>query len=113
MFNYDSRNVYAKWVKDMIDTQEANGNVAGIAPTSRRWDSNWAGPLWDAAIFIVPSYFYRYTGDIETMRQVYPAAERYLKYIETTEDERGLINHGLGDWFFYKAETPVDFKATG
>ena len=32
MFNYDSRNVYAKWVKDMIDTQEANGNVAGIAP---------------------------------------------------------------------------------
>lgn len=113
MFNYDSRNVYAKWVKDMIDTQEANGNVAGIAPTSRRWDSNWAGPLWDAAIFIVPSYLYRYTGDIETMRQVYPAAERYLKYIETTEDERGLINHGLGDWLFYKAETPVDFMATG
>ena len=47
------------------------------------------------------------------MRQVYPAAERYLKYIETTEDERGLINHGLGDWLFYKAETPVDFMATG
>ena len=47
------------------------------------------------------------------MRQVYPVAERYLKYIETTEDERGLINHGLGDWLFYKAETPVDFMATG
>lgn len=44
---------------------------------------------------------------------MYPAAERYLKYIETTEDERGLINHGLGDWLFYKAETPVDFMATG
>ncbi len=112
MFTYDSRNIYAKWVKDMIDTQEENGNVAGIAPTSWKWNSNWAGPIWDAAIFIVPSLLYQYTGDVETMREVYPTAERYLKYIETTEDERGLINHGLGDWLFYKAQTPVDFMAT-
>ena len=112
MFTYDSRNVYAKWVKDMIDTQEENGNVAGIAPTSWRWNSNWAGPIWDAAIFIVPAQLYQYTGDIETMREVYPTAERYLKFIETTADERGLINHGLGDWLFYKAQTPVDFMAS-
>lgn len=112
MFTYESRNIYAKWVKDMIDAQEENGNVPGIVPTSWRWNSNWAGPIWDAAIFIVPSLLYQYTGDIETMREVYSAAERYLKYIETTEDERGLINHGLGDWLFYKAQTPVDFMAT-
>ena len=112
IFTYDSRNIYAKWVKDMIDTQEENGNVAGISPTSWKWDSNWAGPIWDAAIFIVPSYLYQYTGDIETMHEVYTTAERYLKYIETTADERGLINHGLEDWLFYKARTKVDFMAS-
>ena len=112
MFSFDSRNVYAKWVRDMIDAQEPNGDVPGIVPTSWRWDSDWAGPIWDAAIFIVPSLLYRYTGDVETMRDVYPAAERYLAYIETTEDARGLVAHGLGDWLFYKAETPVDFMAT-
>ena len=112
MFTYDSRNIYAKWVKDMIDTQEDNGNVAGISPTSWKWDSNWAGPIWDAAIFIVPSLLYQYSGDIETMRKVYTSAERYLKFIETTADERGLIKHGLGDWLFYKAQTPVDFMAS-
>lgn len=112
MFTYDSRNIYAKWVKDMIDGQEENGNVPGIAPTSWKWNSNWAGPIWDAALFIVPSLLYQYSGDIETMREVYPAAERYLTYIETTADERGLINHGLGDWLFYKAQTPVDFMAS-
>ncbi|WP_231496820.1 glycoside hydrolase family 78 protein [Prevotella sp. 10(H)] len=112
MFTYDSRNVYAKWVRDMIDAQEENGNVPGIVPTSWKWDSNWAGPIWDAAIFIVPYTLYQYTGDIETIREIYPTAERYMKYIETREDERGLINHGLNDWLFYKAETPVDFMTT-
>ena len=33
MFNYDSRNVYAKWVKDMIDTQEANGRYFCLSST--------------------------------------------------------------------------------
>lgn len=109
MLNYDSRNVYAKWVKDMIDAQDADGNVPGIVPTSWKWDSNWAGPIWDAAIFMVPSLLYQYSGDIESLRTIYPAAKRYLRYLATTEDEQGLIRHGLGDWLYYKAVTPSDF----
>lgn len=112
MLNYDSRNLYAKWAKDMTDGQEANGNVPGIVPTSWKWDSNWAGPLWDAAIFIVPSLLYQYTGDTESMRQMYPTAKRYLEYLATCEKENGVINQGLGDWLYYKAVTPVDFMAT-
>lgn len=112
MFNYDSRNVYAKWVKDMIDAQSEDGNVPGIVPTSWRWNSEWAGPIWDAAIFIVPSLLYDYTGDVESMRAIYPTAVRYLEYMKTQETEKGLINQGLGDWLYYKAITPVDFMGT-
>ncbi|MFT3747512.1 MAG: family 78 glycoside hydrolase catalytic domain [Agriterribacter sp.] len=42
MINYDSRNIYAKWVKDMIDAQSADGDVPGIVPTSWKWNSEWA-----------------------------------------------------------------------
>lgn len=113
MLTYDSRNVYAKWLQDIIDSQQPDGNVAGIAPTSWRWDSNWAGPIWDAALFIVPYRLYRLTGDTEAMLRAYPAAQRYLRYIEASEDKRGLIAFGLGDWLTYKAVTDVGLMASG
>ena len=112
MINFDSRNIYAKWVNDMIDAQEADGNVPGIVPTSWHWDSNWAGPMWDAAIFITPHLLYQYSGDTRAIETIYPAAKRYLEYLQTREEANGTINHGLGDWLFYKAQTPVDFMAT-
>lgn len=58
MFNYDSRNVYAKWVKDMIDTQEAKGNVAGI-PRLPGGGFQLGGSL-GAAIFMCPLIFTLY-----------------------------------------------------
>ncbi|MCL1821682.1 MAG: hypothetical protein FWG22_02545, partial [Prolixibacteraceae bacterium] len=112
MFNYDSRNVYAKWVKDMVDAQEKNGNVPGIVPTSWRWNSNWAGPIWDAAIFIVPTLLYDYTGDVESMKNIYATCQRYLEYAKTIENDKGLFTNGLGDWLYYKAITPVDFMVS-
>ncbi|MFT3946084.1 MAG: family 78 glycoside hydrolase catalytic domain [Agriterribacter sp.] len=45
MINYDSRNIYAKWVKDMVDAQSADGDVPGIVPTSRKWNSEWAANM--------------------------------------------------------------------
>lgn len=112
MLSYNAGSVYAKWVKDMTDAQDANGNVPGIVPTSWQWDSEWAGPVWDAAIFIVPSLLYQYYGDVESMRNVYPTAQRYLEYLATIENNKGLLKDGLGDWLYYKAITPNDFMVS-
>lgn len=112
MINYDSRNIYAKWLKDMIDAQSADGDVPGIVPTSWKWNSEWAGPIWDAAIFIVPSLLYQYSGDVESMNNIYPTAKKYLEFAATIENEKGLLTKGLGDWLYYKAITPVDFMVS-
>ena len=106
LLNYNSALVYEKWVNDMIDAQEDDGNIPGIIPTSWSWDSNWAGPIWDAVIFIVPVTLYEYTGNVEPMKKIYQSCKRYLDYLETREVD-GLIDHGLGDWLFYKAQTSV------
>ncbi|MBX2921003.1 MAG: glycoside hydrolase family 78 protein [Chitinophagaceae bacterium] len=112
MINYDSRNIYAKWVKDMVDAQSADGDVPGIVPTSWKWNSEWAGPIWDAAIFIVPSLLYKYSDDKESMKHIYATAKKYLEFVATTENEKGLLTKGLGDWLYYKAITPVDFMVS-
>lgn len=112
MLSYNSGSIYAKWVKDMTDAQSANGDVPGIVPTSWNWNSEWAGPVWDAAIFIVPSLLYQYYGDVESIRNVYPTAQRYLKYLATIENDKGLLKDGLGDWLYYKAVTPNDFMVS-
>lgn len=112
MLSYHSASVYAKWVKDMIDAQDASGNVPGIVPTSWEWDSEWAGPVWDAAIFIVPSLLYQYHNDLESIKNIYPACQRYLKYVASIENDKGLLTEGLGDWLYYKAITPKDFMSS-
>ena len=112
MLNYDSNTIYAKWVKDMVDAQQDTGNMPGIVPTSHEWNSDWAGPIWDAAIFIVPMNLYDYYEDKESVRNIYATAQKYLNYLETEENEKGLLSSGLGDWLYYKAETSTDFMVT-
>ncbi len=112
MLNYDSRNIYSKWVNDMVDAQEPNGDVPGVVPTSWNWDSDWAGPIWDAAIFKVPDLLYTYYGDEKPYAAIFETCKKYLQFLDTCLDQRGLLTRGLGDWLYYKAVTPVDFMTT-
>jgi alpha-L-rhamnosidase len=112
MLNYNSRNIYSKWVNDMVDAQEPNGNVPGVVPTSWNWDSNWAGPIWDAAIFIVPDLLYTYYGDTKPYAAIYETCKKYLVFLDSCRDSRGLLTKGLGDWLYYKSITPVDFMTS-
>jgi len=112
MLNFYSRNIYSKWVNDMVDAQEPNGDVPGVVPTSSNWDSDWAGPIWDAAIFKVPDMLYTYYGDTKPYAAIYETCKKYLKYLDTCRDSRGVLTKGLGDWLYYKSVTPVDFMTT-
>lgn len=97
VITYDMEEAYLKWLKDICDTQRANGQLAGIAPTSG-WGYNWgSGPAWDAALFCVPYAFYRETGSLRAMKQVYPYAKKYLRYALQFQED-GLFCYGLRDW---------------
>lgn len=112
MLNYFSRNIYSKWVNDMVDAQEPNGDVPGVVPTSSNWDSDWAGPIWDAAIFKVPDLLYTYYGDTKPYAAIYETCKKYLIFLDSCRDSRGLLTKGLGDWLYFKSITPVDFMTT-
>ena len=86
------------WLKTLSLTQRNDGSLPGIAPTSG-WGFKWGnGPMWDSAAVIVPYYIYKYDGNKDVIRECSDMIYRYLKYIESRRDEKGLVAIGLGDW---------------
>ena len=109
LLNYDGINFYEKWMNDFIDGQREKGDITGIMPSS---DWGWGpGPVWDAAMFIIPDALYKYYGDPHCVQKMLPTLDRYLAYLEK-EEKDGLITFGLGDWVFYKTETDGTFTSS-
>mgnify|MGYP000983018884 CR=1 FL=1 len=111
LLNYDGILFYEKWMKDFIDNQRENGMISGIIPSSGWGFGDWPGPVWDAALFIIPNELYNYYGDKHCIIDLYPTMEKYLNYLDTKAVD-GLLNYGLGDWLTYKTQTLNAFTST-
>lgn len=111
LMNYDGILAYEKWLDDFIDNQRPNGSIAGIIPTCDWGYDDWIGPVWDAAMFIIPWNLYLYYGDETAIRKIWPACVEYLKYLGNREDADGLVTYGIGDWLPYETQTPTQFTS--
>ncbi len=110
LLNFDGITAYEKWIDDMIDNQKEDGQITCIIPSSG-WGMD-VGPVWDAALFIIPMQLYKYYGTDKYIKKIIPACERYLSFLKTRETAEGTINYGLGDWVFYKTQTPNEYTST-
>ena len=95
----DMESLYTKILDDILDAQEPNGLVPTMAPEIRYM----CGPLhdtitWGCALCFLPDILLRYYGSTHVISKVFPAAVRYMEYMQTKERKGGLIEHGLGDW---------------
>lgn len=112
LLNFDGIKLYEKWMNDFLDNQRSSGDISGIIPSAGWGYSDWIGPVWDAALFIVPQSLYAYYGDTLAIGRMYEPCLRYLDYLKTREEKDGLLNYGLGDWLPYKTKTPIDFTSS-
>ena len=108
---------YVEWIQHIAASMDERGALPGIVPTGG-WGFHWGnGPAWDQILVMLPYYLYRYRGDLECAKHALPALLRYVSYLTTRMDERGLIEIGLGDWcapykFYhpdYKYRAPLVF----
>ena len=104
-YNQDAVTLYEKMLRDMRDSQLANGMVPEIAPEYLAFlnadgsDSIFRdSPEWGAAMVLSPWAAYRFTGDRRALADGYPSMTRYAHYL-TTRLEEGLLDFGLGDWY--------------
>lgn len=112
LLNFDGITFYEKWMNDFIDNQREDGVISGIIPSSGWGFGDWPGPVWDAALFIIPNALYDYYGETRSIERLYPTMLRYLDYLKTKETDGGYLNFGLGDWVYYKAQTPNEYTST-
>lgn len=86
------------WLDSARCAQTDEGKLPGIIPTAT-WGYDWgSGPAWDAAIINIPYYVYRYDGRTDVISENADMIEKYLHYIASRRDGRGLVACGLGDW---------------
>lgn len=112
LLNFDGIKFYEKWMDDFLDNQRTEGNISGIIPSSGWGYEDWIGPVWDAAMFIIPDALERYYGDTKAIHKMYPACEKYLAYLKNRENKEGTVTYGIGDWVYYRTQTPTDYTTT-
>ena len=98
ILNFDCRDSFREWMRNIVKAQKAEGAIPGIVPTGG-WGFEWGnGPAWDAVITSVPYYIYKYYGDLSVFEECADMIDRYLHYAAGKRDEYGLVAFGLGDW---------------
>ncbi|MBR5062475.1 MAG: family 78 glycoside hydrolase catalytic domain [Prevotella sp.] len=119
LFNYDMTTFIPKIIRDIIDTQKADGMVPTTAPQYVSFGNLFDdSPEWGSTLIILPFMYYDMYGDSTLIADNYEPMKRYVDYL-TTRAEDGIVSHGLGDWYDYgpwkagfSRNTPVPLVAT-
>lgn len=112
LLNYDGLTFYEKWVNDMVDSQNAEGNLPGIVPTSGWGYEDWIGPVWASAFCMIPDALMHYYGDTKAIETIFDTCDRYLDYLGRRLDPDGTVTYGIGDWVYYDTPTPTDYSTS-
>lgn len=80
----------------MRDLQRADGRFTDVAPVG----GGFGGTLWGSAGIIVAWETFQQYGDLELLREHYPAMKAYVDFLATRiEEKNNVLNEGpLGDW---------------
>ena len=79
----------------MREIQSEDGRFTDVAPVG----GGFGGTLWGSAGVVVAWETYLQYGNIELLREHYPAMKRYVDFLETRQNEDGILDEGpLGDW---------------
>ena len=97
LLNFDAADNYYEWMRHIRIAMDNAGNLPGIVPTSNRWGYS-VGPAWDQILIHLPYMVYRFTGRKDIVEETLPEIWRYINYIISLTDARGLVCLGLGDW---------------
>ena len=98
LLNLAPEKSYKEWMRNIYKSLNDKGQLPGIIPTGG-WGYHWGnGPAWDNVIVYIPYYTYKYCGDRQILEELAAPLMRYLNYLFSRLDGKGLIAIGLGDW---------------
>lgn len=112
MMNLGAEKTLQEWLRNIRKAQDERGALPGIVPTAG-WGFDWGnGPAWDAVLTELPYRMWQYRGNREVLEENAVAIFRYVSYLSTRLDEKGLIHIGLGDWLPVDNVEPCPLEVT-
>lgn len=111
-YNYDIASLCRKVVRDMMNSQTADGLIPDIAPEYVQFDAGFRdSPEWGSNGIIMPWYLYEWYGDKQVLAEAYPMMQRYADYLGK-KSKNGFLSHGLGDWYDIGPKPPGESQLT-
>ena len=96
-FLFDNGKFYAKWLSDIRNAQKVDGAIPDVAPAFWRYYSD--NMSWPGTIVLITEMLYKQTGDVNAVRDNYPAMKKWLTYMEERYMKDYVITKdSYGDW---------------
>ena len=101
-FNADTYGFFLKWMRDMRDTQHADGSYTGVAPLAQ-YGGNGHQLGWADAGVIVPYVMWRQFGDTRIIDENWHSMKRYVTLVESMKyASQQATEHQWADWLSYE-----------
>jgi alpha-L-rhamnosidase len=114
-FNYDVAPFFTKWVRDVVDAQNADGAFADVSPRLSGVLPADAAPAWGDAGIICPWTVYQCYGDTRILEEHYPAYVRWVEHIRRANPGllwKNRVGNNYGDWVSIGSNTDKGVLAT-
>ena len=111
--NADVSAFFARWMRDVVDGQDADGAFRDVAPVMAL--DREARPAWGDAGVIIPWHLWRTYGDRRVLERCFDAMAAWVEHIRRHNPDlrwRHRTGNSYGDWLQVDAETPRDVLAT-
>ena len=112
IYNFDMAAFTTKWLIDIRNTQNANGELSVTAPIAYRAnlsDFNYGSyPCWISTYPLLVWYMHQYYGDERILREHYDGLKRMVDF-KSTKAENHILPYGLGDHMEPQADGKSSF----
>ncbi|MBN2165145.1 MAG: family 78 glycoside hydrolase catalytic domain [Marinilabiliaceae bacterium] len=97
-FLFNNATLYAKWLDDIQQSQNADGSLPDVAPAY--WNYYSDNMTWPGTYLIIADMLYSQYGDIQSVKKHYGAMKKWLSYMEDRymNDQYIITKDSYGDW---------------
>ncbi|RZK40418.1 MAG: alpha-rhamnosidase [Pedobacter sp.] len=94
---FDNGRFYTKWLQDIRNAQKEDGAIPDVAPAFWRYYSD--NMSWPGTLLLTTDMVYQQTGDLNAVRDNYPAMKKWLTYMQDRYmKDYILTKDSYGDW---------------
>jgi alpha-L-rhamnosidase len=93
---FDVAAFYAKWVRDIGDSQDSDGRISDVSPAY--WSLYNDNVTWPASFMMVADHLYEQYQDLRVVEQNYPDMRKWITHMETYLRNDLMPRDTYGDW---------------